>query len=379
MVDGIAPYADGTFNAGVYGTCPVYNYKGTTITNNYFDSYGGRIDIGLGLGSLIWRNPPLLIMKGGIVTNNLMSGEAFGYGIAVNGVMDYTITGNVSTAIHEGKGDGGSVPPDDPKPFMYDPKGVYGNTVLQPEFVKNVAPMIHLLKNNRAPFIDGGTLVAGLYFPHEVEAVVKAAYIEMLHRLPTAAELTTQKAFLQEITYYKGTTGNVPRNLNTGDMLRKKLAQTAEFKAAFGTIGTTNDALQLYRISIWQKALTQNIDSHVTATGDYPDIKYIYQNILKSWGDTRITVGAKALPASVGKNTFHFSGPDFSKKCSAGKVEKVFIYSLSGKIVNELPATANRVSWDGTNNHGKRVAYGLYSVVAHDGVTNPGFTVVISK
>jgi hypothetical protein len=289
MVDGIAFY-----QIGAHDGYTVYDYIGTTLRNNYLDAFGARIDIGLGLGGKVWVAKNSYICKGGLVIDNVMSGDGFGYGIAINGIEDYTVTGNVSNAVHSGVGNGESVPGDPCVPFLYDPAGVFGNTKLQSGFVKNKAPVLHLLRNNRGPFIPncptyGGKkpFIAVCYEVPEARAVARGAYIEMLQRSPTNKELADAMAFLMDTTY-EGTT---PRNLNTGDMLRKNLAKTSEFVTKFGAIGTSNDAMQLYRVQLWQDEMDKRIKQSIDKNGNYPSIKAVYLNLLQTWsGDKSLQI-----------------------------------------------------------------------------------------
>ena len=70
-------------------------------------------------------------LVGARVHGNLISGGAGGYGFVVNGVDEFKVYDNKSTAQYSGIGDGKGKrnPPDDPGPFLYNPKNI-GSTEL---------------------------------------------------------------------------------------------------------------------------------------------------------------------------------------------------------------------------------------------------------
>ncbi|HZR54487.1 MAG TPA: hypothetical protein VFB06_33935 [Streptosporangiaceae bacterium] len=80
------------------------NYSGTTVTGNVIDGKGAYIEVGIGMGPQIWGCGQGWqgTNYGGAVTGNLVEGENVGYGYAVNGVTDWTITANTDTARHVG-------------------------------------------------------------------------------------------------------------------------------------------------------------------------------------------------------------------------------------------------------------------------------------
>jgi hypothetical protein len=78
------------------------DYNGTRVESNVIDGAGPEIRIGLPMGTPTWTclpNAPRL--SGALVSKNLLEGE-MGYGYAVDGVANWTVTGNVSTARHTG-------------------------------------------------------------------------------------------------------------------------------------------------------------------------------------------------------------------------------------------------------------------------------------
>ncbi len=113
------------------------NYSGTVVKNNVIDASGAVIRIGLGMGIYVWGCWPAetdKILYGASVTDNILRGAKMQYGFAVDGVRDWTVTGNISEAVHAGvpsvncNGIVASTPAD----FQFNPNRAQGN--FQPEF-----------------------------------------------------------------------------------------------------------------------------------------------------------------------------------------------------------------------------------------------------
>ena len=113
------------------------DYTETTVKNNIIEAVGDVIRIGIGMGTRVWvcvDRDYDLILRGAIVTNNILSGDYFQYGFIVDGVVDWTVTDNISEATHSG------VPTVDchgkvaspPAAFMIHPARATGT--FQPEF-----------------------------------------------------------------------------------------------------------------------------------------------------------------------------------------------------------------------------------------------------
>lgn len=86
---------------------PVHgNYSGTLVTGNVIDAQSAFIKVGIAMGPDVWSCPHT-VNYGGTVTNNVIQGSHFGYGYAVNGVRDWTVTGNVDGSTHVGVVRGG--------------------------------------------------------------------------------------------------------------------------------------------------------------------------------------------------------------------------------------------------------------------------------
>lgn len=84
------------------------DYAGTVVRDNIIEAAGATIRIGLGMGPRVWTclegaaheaNPTL---RGATVTGNELRGAPFQYGFVVDGVRDWTVTGNRSSATHAG-------------------------------------------------------------------------------------------------------------------------------------------------------------------------------------------------------------------------------------------------------------------------------------
>jgi hypothetical protein len=107
------------------------NYTGTRVTGNVIDGKSEFIKVGIAMGPGIWSCDSRVVY-GGTVTNNTLQGLNLGYGYAVNGVSNWTVTGNVDLSRHVGAvsaGCGGT--PSKPAGFQY--QNVTSST-LQSEF-----------------------------------------------------------------------------------------------------------------------------------------------------------------------------------------------------------------------------------------------------
>ncbi len=98
------------------------DYSGTTVEGNTIDAEGALIKIALGMGPSVWnwchhagdRN------RGGTVKNNTLEGNHMGYGFVVDGVRNWTVTGNTDNSTHignPGTGCAGNSMPE-PKGFL---------------------------------------------------------------------------------------------------------------------------------------------------------------------------------------------------------------------------------------------------------------------
>ena len=78
------------------------DYTGTVVDSNVIDGAGRRILVGIAMGSQAWTcQPGAPSLSGAVVSHNVLQGD-LGYGYAVNGVTNWTVTGNVDRARHGG-------------------------------------------------------------------------------------------------------------------------------------------------------------------------------------------------------------------------------------------------------------------------------------
>ncbi len=241
-----------------------YDYRGDIIRGNHVEAFGARIHIGYPIGSPQWAPKHRgKFLVGGTVTGNTMAGPAAAYGYVVGTVKDWKVTGNRSTATYSGKTTGPAnavSPPDDPTPFIYDAKTTL-NTELQPEFTPVTRHIDFLLRIQQAPKDEHGYQMHG-YGDAELEAVINAAYLEMLGRRADAADLRDHGKRLQN------------REIDADD-LRRILMASQEFKKRFGHVAPEN--LHPYRVKLWFGILNELIRAH----GSFPKAYDLYQDALK--------------------------------------------------------------------------------------------------
>jgi hypothetical protein len=116
------------------------NYTGTIVRDHVIDAAGAVIRIGLGMGNRVWGCLPPdsteFTLTGGTVTGNVLRGEHMQYGFAVDGVRDWTVTGNIDEAAHTGSPgvDCGGIYASAPAGFQYNSARAEGT--FQPEFTE---------------------------------------------------------------------------------------------------------------------------------------------------------------------------------------------------------------------------------------------------
>jgi hypothetical protein len=78
------------------------DYRGTRVYHNWIEAYGGFIHVGIGSGPNIWWSQcgDTLRNDGATVDYNTITGLYMGYGNAVDGVRNWTVTNNTDTATH---------------------------------------------------------------------------------------------------------------------------------------------------------------------------------------------------------------------------------------------------------------------------------------
>jgi parallel beta-helix repeat protein len=126
------------------------DYTNTTVTGNTIDAAGAQIKVAIAMGPRTWRCPSATWNAGpnfgGIVTNNLLTGAHMGYGLAADGVANWTVNGNVSTAVHSGiptQGCDGRLP-DPPAAFQMHGEHATGSfqTDFQEAFVERLIALL---------------------------------------------------------------------------------------------------------------------------------------------------------------------------------------------------------------------------------------------
>jgi hypothetical protein len=125
------------------------NYAGTRVDGNIVEARGNFIRVGMAIGPRVYGfcdNPRFTVNRGGIVTNNTLRGQFMGFGIAVSGVANFQIAGNVDVSRHVGRTNVGGCGGFPPQPyqvsgFVYHPEHT-ANTSLQAGFQStNVADL----------------------------------------------------------------------------------------------------------------------------------------------------------------------------------------------------------------------------------------------
>ena len=77
------------------------NYTGTVVSGNTITAQSAFIKVGLAMGQQVW-NCTTGTDYGATVTGNTLQGAYMGYGYAVNGVTNWTVTGNTDSSKHVG-------------------------------------------------------------------------------------------------------------------------------------------------------------------------------------------------------------------------------------------------------------------------------------
>ena len=239
-----------------------YDFRGVKIRNNLIDVFGARIHMAVPMGCSPWvPNNFQKLLVGAEVCNNEITGDAGGYGFVVNGVKDFIVTGNINNAKYSGRADGLSPdnPADPPGAFYYDKRHI-DNCTLQPEFKACERHLEHLLRCNHGPVNVLGYRVYP-YGKYEAGAVINAAFLEMLRRLPTENELANYTEWIN-------------KEKATADELRRVLMISAEFQDKFGDYSL--EELHPYRIKLWMDILDKIQRQYYKKQGTMPSAKNLY-------------------------------------------------------------------------------------------------------
>lgn len=109
------------------------NYRGTRVNANVIEARSSLIKVAIAMGPRVWSACWTDTNIGGSVTNNLLKGAHMGYGYAVSGVREWTVTGNRDQSQHVGQvGSQCGQTPSAPAGFQVQ---FADQSTLQPEFV----------------------------------------------------------------------------------------------------------------------------------------------------------------------------------------------------------------------------------------------------
>jgi hypothetical protein len=85
----------------ISGCTPSFNYSGLTVSNNIIRAAGAQIRVAMPVGSRLHHCGGGNISSA-TISNNVLQGAYMGYGIAASGATFSTVSGNSSTAAHNG-------------------------------------------------------------------------------------------------------------------------------------------------------------------------------------------------------------------------------------------------------------------------------------
>ncbi len=117
------------------------DYTNTRVRRNVIDAAGAVIRIGMGMGWRVWvcfdpasSDDPTIY--GALVTDNTLMGDHMQYGFAVDGVRDWTVTGNVDLATHSGNPTIGCNQQLASRPAGFQLHSARAHGIFQPEFTE---------------------------------------------------------------------------------------------------------------------------------------------------------------------------------------------------------------------------------------------------
>src|SRR2546425_3743504 len=84
-----------------------FDFRGTRVHANVIDAAGATIRVAIPMGYRVWfcvdpNDPTDYTLFGATVSDNILQGTHMQYGLAVDGVSDWTVTGNQDLATHSG-------------------------------------------------------------------------------------------------------------------------------------------------------------------------------------------------------------------------------------------------------------------------------------
>ena len=128
------------------------DFTGTVVRDNIIDAAGAQIAVAIAMGPRVWACPsdswPAGPNRGATVTGNVLRGAHMGYGLAADGVENWTVSGNISEATHSGTvsnraGCDGQKPA---RPKAFQKHGVHATGAFQTEFQEAFVESIIFLK-----------------------------------------------------------------------------------------------------------------------------------------------------------------------------------------------------------------------------------------
>lgn len=117
------------------------DYTGTRVHANVIDAAGAPIRVALGMGYRVWfcvdpNDPTDYTIFGATVTENILRGERMQYGFAVDGVRDWTVTGNQDLSAHSGTPIAACNGQETSPPAGFQIHGARAQGIFQAEFVE---------------------------------------------------------------------------------------------------------------------------------------------------------------------------------------------------------------------------------------------------
>ena len=261
----------------------ITNYQGSTVQGNTVQALGSRFHIGYPVGPAIWFGSDWISSRnnGVAIINNTTDGDAFGYGFALNGAEQVSVTGNASTATHSGLGDGTSGAAAYPAPFLYNPATSINSPNIQSDFITS-SNLNSLLRHGRCPSDSKGYSHCAYTLP-EAYAIVRYAYIEILGREPdTSGASYYAGKLLQDSTY-------------SADAMRTEIMAGDEFKLRFGSVPPAN--MQSFKQTAWQSAIFRAVEQSMPNSGTWPASKDFFNAALNAMRSRAI--GGQATNAYV--------------------------------------------------------------------------------
>ena len=120
------------------GTTYGGDYTGTLVSNNTINAQGALIKVAVPMGPRVWGCGQTATIFGGTVTMNTLIGAHMGYGFAVDGVSNWTVTGNVDQSTHTGTPGAQSCNSSPPGPAGFQKTSIHAQGTFQNNFIEGV-------------------------------------------------------------------------------------------------------------------------------------------------------------------------------------------------------------------------------------------------